>query len=116
METFLDFGWKAAAVLGLLFAAYWVWLHVLSPVLGKGVSLFTVLKTDFAALVSRVENLETAVAGTTPPTATTTVVPATATVAAVTAVATQAAKKVHAAPAVAPVAVAPVSPAAPVAA
>jgi hypothetical protein len=66
METVVSLLPKALALFGGLVAVYWGFTKVVGPVASKGLSLFTVLKSDFAALEARVAGVERSV-GIVPP-------------------------------------------------
>ena len=59
METVVSLLPKALALFGLAVAAYWFVTKAVGPVASKGLSLFTVVKADFAALEARVVQVET---------------------------------------------------------
>ena len=59
METVVSLLPKALALFGLAVAAYWFVTKAVGPVASKGLSLFTVVKADFAALEARVAQVET---------------------------------------------------------
>jgi len=61
METVVSLLPKALALFGGLVAVYWGFTKVVGPVASKGLSLFTVLKSDFAALEARVAGVEQSV-------------------------------------------------------
>ena len=59
METVGSLLPKALALVGALVAVYWIVTKAVGPVASKGLSLFTVVKADFAALEARVVQVET---------------------------------------------------------
>ena len=59
METVVSLLPKALALFGALVAVYWIVTKAVGPVASKGLSLFTVVKADFAALEARVVQVET---------------------------------------------------------
>ncbi len=59
METVVSLLPKALALFGAAVAVYWIVTKVFGPVASKGLSLFTVVKADFAALEARVGQVET---------------------------------------------------------
>ena len=69
METVVSLLPKALALFGLAVAAYWFVTKAVGPVASKGLSLFTVVKADFAALEARVVQVETQVGISKPPVA-----------------------------------------------
>ena len=58
METVVSLLPKELALFGLAVAAYWFVTKAVGPVASKGLSLFTVVKADFAALEARVVAVE----------------------------------------------------------